>query len=1041
MPIGAFDLTIATYSRSKKERALNKKGKTKTSKTDSLDWESLSLWPNQRQALHTAFKYLEDPKRAALVQMPTGTGKTGVMAVLARVASQSKAAVLVSPSIGLTEQLTEDIAGGFWSKIGADKEWIPKKVQKLLPSREAALQHELDSPGGLVLIGTVQALEQIQSSRPKLYEKLRQTCGVVLVDEGHREPAPEWADAVRSLAKPTVLFSATPYRNDLKIFDVNEDFVYFLSFSDAVNQKLIRDVDLRELGSSGDASAFVAKLVGSYDDWLKNGAIDSNAKVIVRCAHGAEVSAVYSAFKKQLNGRKEGFLAIHDRFKAKAGARLHRVPRDLRSRDEVFLIHQYKLMEGIDDPKCSVLAIFTNFKNERQLVQQIGRVIRHPAPLQRSAKPAIIVSNSIEEVREMWNGYLDFDAACVANQGKPPVRNSNELLKKIIEAFPESDYVGGRFRRRAAFSEITSDEIAIPKSCIVFKVGADFEANKFTALIRKKLEDEDRIITRDVINDGNESGVFLSLALDQSPVLPKRLFADLTLHVTAFSKVDDFLFVQDTGGLFLEEDAARIERLSIQTLRKLLPEHKHTKITALSLLNSDIGPGALRSRTFTAASLSDSVPFMGDHLNFVSRAGGKTPKGRRRYLGLSRSRLREGDQDVGTLQDFIDWTVGITQELRAKQEPAEIFSRFAAPVDEPVDPSPVNILLDISEVQSDFLGPDDEEVSFDETLDVCMDVLPLADNDDGFSHFFELELNGNSIKVLVRYDPKRKKYMLHSEELDLFTAFEATRKISLTRLLNHMQSFRVIPASPETVYAHKQFYSIALKLQDSGAGTAILNLLTPLDVLRTLKSEKGDRNGLYQNWPEDSLFRFINDELVWKNAASAFGSRFSGLVCDDLGDEMADFIGIDESTQRIAFVHAKTTEKGYKLAASALYDVCGQAIKNLVYLRFGASQLAGSANKWNQNWKLETHIVESRIRCGPAPGADFRARVRKLLANPNTRREAWLVLGNLLSRGALKRAIERGSVDPSLLQSYYLLMSTYSACKSVGVDLRVFCSE
>src|SRR5262249_25317904 len=188
----------------------------------------------------------------------------------------------------------------------------------------------------------------------------------------------------------------------------------------------------------------------------------------------------------------------------------------------------------------------------RQLVQQVGRVIRHPSPLKGAAKRAIIVSDKIDKVREMWTGYLDFDATCVANGGKPPVRNSNELLKNLIESFPEADYIGGRFRRRVAFSQIMSDEIAIPKSCIVFNTGADFQAGRFAALIRKKLDSEDRIVTREIVSVGDQSGVFLSLALDQSPVLPKKLFPDLKLHVTAFSKVDDFLFVQDTGGLFLE---------------------------------------------------------------------------------------------------------------------------------------------------------------------------------------------------------------------------------------------------------------------------------------------------------------------------------------------------------------------------------------------------------------------------------------------------------------------------------------------------------
>ena len=42
------------------------------------------------------------------------------------------------------------------------------------------------------------------------------------------------------------LFSATPYRNDLKIFEVNQDFTSFVSFQAAAEGGLIRPVDVEE---------------------------------------------------------------------------------------------------------------------------------------------------------------------------------------------------------------------------------------------------------------------------------------------------------------------------------------------------------------------------------------------------------------------------------------------------------------------------------------------------------------------------------------------------------------------------------------------------------------------------------------------------------------------------------------------------------------------------------------------------------------------------------------------------------------------------
>ena len=73
-------------------------------------------------------------------------------------------------------------------------------------------------PGEAVAVfATIQALQQIHDDEAE-YAKLAGLFGTVLFDEGHREPAPQWARAARGLGARTILFSATPYRNDLKVF-------------------------------------------------------------------------------------------------------------------------------------------------------------------------------------------------------------------------------------------------------------------------------------------------------------------------------------------------------------------------------------------------------------------------------------------------------------------------------------------------------------------------------------------------------------------------------------------------------------------------------------------------------------------------------------------------------------------------------------------------------------------------------------------------------------------------------------------------------
>jgi hypothetical protein len=173
---------------------------------------------------------------------------------------------------------------------------------------------------------------------------------------------------------------------------------------------------------------------------------------------------------------------------------------------------------------------------------------------------------------------------------------------------------------------------------------------------------------------------------------------------------------------------------------------------------------------------------------------------------------------------------------------------------------------------------------------------------------------------------------------------------------------------------------------------------------------------------------------------------FDWLVCEDLGDEFADFVGVDAQTGRVVFVHAKHSKDKHQIGASALYDVCGQAVKNLEFLRFGTPRLPGSPQKWNGVWKISKKgqgefKVKTRIRGTSKTAKELRDSIISLLSAPNTKREAWLVLGGILSKKALEQAIQKHAFPPELLQCFYLVISTYSACKSVGVDLRLFCDE
>ena len=255
----------------------------------------LSLWQSQQSAIALGAAYLNANNKlpnennvteAALVKMPTGTGKSGVIAALTRCLPEVKMALVLTPRIALTTQLFKDIRYRFWGHLGfkvpqeddgntwhADKATAGEKIDDalilhLLPSSAEEILNAIskNKNGRNIIVGTLQAFDTIRRDLDKLdlaqrrgrelneeesntYEiyslflsYIRENFDLVVVDEGHYEPAPSWSRSVRNLDLPTILFSATPFRNDYKLFRVRGRFVFNMPFDEAAQKNIIRSV-------------------------------------------------------------------------------------------------------------------------------------------------------------------------------------------------------------------------------------------------------------------------------------------------------------------------------------------------------------------------------------------------------------------------------------------------------------------------------------------------------------------------------------------------------------------------------------------------------------------------------------------------------------------------------------------------------------------------------------------------------------------------------------------------------------------------------
>lgn len=112
----------------------------------------MALWDHQRDAIYFVVEHLNNSNEPCLVRMPTGTGKTGVIAALALLCTSGRTLV-ITPWTNLRDQVVRSLQGSFWAQIGFA---APKsKVVELFPK---TVEDVLKDGGTNVMVCTFSAL-------------------------------------------------------------------------------------------------------------------------------------------------------------------------------------------------------------------------------------------------------------------------------------------------------------------------------------------------------------------------------------------------------------------------------------------------------------------------------------------------------------------------------------------------------------------------------------------------------------------------------------------------------------------------------------------------------------------------------------------------------------------------------------------------------------------------------------------------------------------------------------------------------------------
>lgn len=471
----------------------------------------------------------------------------------------------------------------------------------------------------------------------------------------------------------------------------------------------------------------------------------------------------------------------------------------------------------------------------------------------------------------------------------------------------------------------------------------------------------------------------------------------------------------------------------------------------ITMRNMSISPYAMRAKTLEAQDLANVVG----------------PAGSRRYAPRTYSVVANGTKSTATpstgrigvlsaradLPGIVTFAKSVIDALRVDNADVSPFIRsFARPVsltEALAASAPIAMAIDTSKLSDAVsseeagirlirLGGDeavelspDELTAVMESLDHPLNIegggrIRMARAPETDDQAASISLNKNRIALRsLSLPPLADVYVERTAEgLD-----EDSSRQTLREYLDDTDALIVLFDDVRLAYIDGQVFRDETLLD---GGESFLSYFTASAPLATVTSEKGAFAAGQAAFDGASSFGAIVDHIAAPDPI---------LLCDDLGDEWADFIGVSDDAGRtqISFYHAK--HGALSLGASPFHVSVSQAIKNLGNMMFPEERLAAKLELWSSNYNApnqETQIQRTIRSNAPNLGVALR---RARLA-PDARRRAVIVTSSLSRQQVADAfaAIQGGQRPaPSFVQLYWLLQSFFSACAEVGASGAVVC--
>lgn len=404
-------------------------------------------------------------------------------------------------------------------------------------------------------------------------------------------------------------------------------------------------------------------------------------------------------------------------------------------------------------------------------------------------------------------------------------------------------------------------------------------------------------------------------------------------------------------------------------------------------------------------------------------------------------------------EELIEWTKSVVERLLDDlSSPAPFIRTFALPIDLgsiPREVQPAHFTINVMSL-TDALFDEDEPIELVRQTEIGIESLSATNvqqilnilgqtfslrksKDGGFS------IIGKRKALIGRLTLGKSRIALRTfsppETSDILVRIrdngEHVSDVPLKRYLDQHDMFIVLFNKVSIVYLYGDLH------RDDAfgdGGSQFLRFIKSDPHLASATSEKGGFTATQRAFESNTVFRTVVDHIA---------SGDSTLVCDDLADEWADFIGVNvgSTPNSISFYHAKHGTPS--LGASSFHISVGQAIKNLGRMTLSMDSLAGKLQKWagayaNDNVQTKiARVVRSHART-------VQDGLTEAASSPDSIRRVFIVTSSL-SLQSLTTTFEsiRAGDPPSahFVQLYWLLSSYFSASLEAGVYPYVICRE